>query len=226
MYRRYISKTGEQSVFDRTKGSGKSTRTQTQAISAREQNEMAFTPGKYVFYLSFRLQSPSPFPYTIEDGGGSGIANHSQLFQFKSFGGNAEPTFSPPLCGYISSDGIGISYHDPVDDSKFIQEFHVTPGQWVRMAIVADWGKDGWYEVWADVDEDGNSTNGTMRQVIGRQDGGDGLDFLGADRTHSMWGIGLYYNTDLFDGSEAGRPRQDEIYTDYANAQITRYEGD
>ena len=59
MYRRYISKTGEQSVWDRTQGSGKSTRTQTQAISARDQNEMAFTPGKYVFYLSFRLQSPS-----------------------------------------------------------------------------------------------------------------------------------------------------------------------
>ena len=100
------------------------------------------------------------------------------------------------------------------------------PGQWVRMAIVADWDREGWYEVWADVDENGNSTNGVMRQVISRQDGGDGLDFLGADRTTSMWGLGLYYNTDLLDGSKAGRPRQDEIYTDYANAQITRYEGD
>ena len=94
MYRRYISKTGEQSVWDRTQGSGKSTRTQTQAIPARDQNEMAFTPGKYVFYLSFRLQSPSPLPYTIEEGGASGNANHSQLFQFKSFGGSADSTFS------------------------------------------------------------------------------------------------------------------------------------
>jgi len=224
MYRRYISRTGEQSVWDRTHG-GKSTRTQTQAISTRKQNHMAITAGKYVFYLSFRLESPSPFPYTIEKGGASANANHSQLFQFKSFGGSADPTFSPPLCGYVGSNGIGISYHDPVDDSKFVRTFHVVPGEWVRMAIVADWSRDGWYEVWADVDDDGNSTNGDMRRVISRQDGGNGLNFFGADRTNSMWGIGLYYNMDLFDGSKAGRPRQNEIHTDYANAQITRYVG-
>ena len=68
-----------------------------------------------------------------------------------SFGGSVDPTFSPPLCGYVGSNGIGISYHDPVDDSKFVRTFHVVPGEWVRMAIVADWSRDGWYEVWADV---------------------------------------------------------------------------
>ena len=74
MYRRYISKTGEQSVWDRTQGSGKSTRTQTQAISARDQNEMAFTPGKYLAPPELPpAQSPSPLPYTIEEGGASGM---------------------------------------------------------------------------------------------------------------------------------------------------------
>ena len=224
MYRRYISKPNVQSVWDRNSG-GISTRTQTQAISSRQENRMAFTPGKYVFYLSFRLESPSPFPYTIEQGGASGNANHSQLFQFKSFGGTVKHTFSPPLCGYVGSNGIGISYHDPVDDSKFVRTFHANPGQWVRMAIVADWSRDGWYEVWADVDQNGTSTNGVMQRVISRQDGGDGLDFFGADRTQSMWGIGLYYNMALLDGSRSGLPHQDEIHTDYANAQITRYQG-
>ena len=213
-YRRYISKADEQSIWDRENGRI-TTRTQTQRF-ALASNEMAFDPGDYVFYLSFRLQSPSPFPYSIEDGGASGNAKHSQLFQFKSFGNDLQQTFFPPLSGYIGSDGLGISYHDPIDGHKFVRRFTVPVGQWVRIAIVANWDGDGWYEVWADRDD-----SGTMAQVVPRQ---SGLDFMGG-RAHSAWGIGLYHQMSLFDGTVSGQPRREVVYTDYANAQITRYTG-
>ena len=145
-------------------GSGKSTRTQTQAISRRDQNEMAFTPGKYVFYLSFRLQSPSLSPDTIEEGGASGNANHSQLFQFKSFGGSAElHLLNHRSAGTSAATASGSPTTIPSMTASSSEQFHVIPGQWVRMAIVADWDREGWYEVWADVDENGNSTNGVMQ---------------------------------------------------------------
>jgi hypothetical protein len=214
-YRRYFSEAGVQSIWDQENGRI-TTRTQSQRFGPVSGNEMAFAPGDYVFYLSFRLQSPSPFPYTIEEGGVSGNANHSQLFQFKSFGGGQGQTFSPPLSGLIASDGIGIKYRNPVDDSKLIRSFHVPVGEWVRMAIVANWDSDGWYEVWADRDG-----SGRMVEVVPRQ---SGLDFLGG-RAHSAWGIGLYHQMGLFDGTVPGQPRQAIVYTDYANAQITRYTG-
>jgi hypothetical protein len=71
-------------------------------------------------------------------------------------------------------------------------------------------------EAWADTDQ-----NGSMTRVVDRV---HGIDFMeGNDR--SAPGIGLYHHMDLFDGSVSGQPRQDTVYTDYANVQITAYNG-
>lgn len=39
-----------------------------------------------------------------------------------------------------------------------------------------------------------------------------------------MWGLGLYHQLNLFDGTIPGQPRH-EAHADYANAQITSYNG-
>jgi len=211
-YRRYISRTGVQSVYDRTVSRNQSTRTQTQKWSASG-NPMAFTPGNYAFYYSFRLQElangESPFPHEQSNGGGN--SKFSQLLQFKSHGGGLGSFL--PFSATIGSDGIKFIARDGGDN--MYQILKVPTGEWIRMAIVSNWDSDGWYEVWADLDQ-----NGSMTQVVNRQ---SGIDFTGG-RPSSSAGIGLYHHMDLFDGSVSGQPRQETVYTDYANVQITSYQ--
>ena len=101
------------------------------------------------------------------------------------------------------------------EDNNMYQILKVPTGEWIRMAIVSNWDSDGWYEVWADLDQ-----NGSMTRVVNRQ---SGIDFMGG-RPSSSAGIGLYHHMDLFDGSVSGQPRQETVYTDYANVQITSYQ--
>jgi hypothetical protein len=211
-YRRYISRAGVQSIYDDNCNCNNSTRTQTQRWSARN-NPMAFTPGNYAFYYSFRLQElangASPFPH--EQARGGGIAKYSQLLQFKSHGGGLDSYL--PLYATIGSNGIKFRTLDGEDNVYRILE--VPTGEWIRMAIVANWDEDGWYEVWADLDG-----NGSMTRVLDRM---YGIDFT-QGRPYSSSAIGLYHHMDLFDGTVPGQPRQETIYTDYANVQITRYQ--
>ena len=212
-YRRYISRAGEVSVYDRQCSCNQNTRTQTQKWSSSS-NPMAFTPGNYAFYYSFRLQElangESPFPH--EQARGGGTAKYSQLLQFKSHGGGMDTYL--PFYATIGSDGIKFRTKD-AEDNNMYQILKVPTGEWIRMAIVSNWDSDGWYEVWADLDQ-----NGSMTQVVTRQ---TGVDFTGG-RPSSSAGIGLYHHMDLFDGSVSGQPRQETVYTDYANVQITRYQ--
>ena len=71
-----------------------------------DDNPMSFGPGTYAFYLSFRLQElpdgSSPFPHPQVEGGG--IAEFSQLVQWKSFGGEGSNLVA--LYATIGSDGI------------------------------------------------------------------------------------------------------------------------
>ena len=211
-YRRYISRAGVQSVYDRTVSRNRSTRTQTQKWSATN-NPMAFAPGDYAFYSSFRLQElasgASPFPHEQAHGGGN--AKYSQLLQFKSHGGGLDTHL--PFSATIGSDGIKFIARD--GEETLTQILEVPTGEWIRIAIVSNWDSDGWYEVWADLDQDGSMTRVLERQY--------GIDFM-AGRPRSSAGIGLYHHIDLFDGSVAGQPRQETVYTDYANVQITRYQ--
>jgi hypothetical protein len=201
-----------QSVCDNTRTSNQSTRTQTQKWSASN-NPMAFTPGNYVFYYSFRLQElpngESPFPHRIARGGGG--TKYSQLLQFKSFG---DQDSTIPLTSRVGSDGI--QFHikgGSIDEYAIV---NLPTGVWIRLALVANWDSNGWMEAWADTDQ-----NGSMTRVVDRV---HGIDFMeGNDR--SAPGIGLYHHMDLFDGSVSGQPRQDTVYTDYANVQITAYNG-
>jgi hypothetical protein len=212
-YRRYISRAGVQSVYD-TGVQNENTRTQTQKWST-SQNPMSFGPGRYVFYLSFRLQElangESVHPNELVAGGG--IARFTQLFQFKSFGGPGANvgTFGSS----IGANGIRFKADDQNHNNSVRYLYGLEPGEWYRIAVVAEWDADGWYEVWADLDQ-----NGSMVRVLDRQ---YGRDFL-ADQPSSAWGIGLYHHMDLFDGTEPGQPRQETVYTDYANAQITNYQ--
>jgi hypothetical protein len=211
-YRRYISRAGVQSVYDRTVSHNQNTRTQTQRWSASS-NQMAFTPGNYAFYYSFRLQElangESPFPH--EQAHGGGISKYSQLLQFKSHGGGLDTYL--PFYATIGSDGIKFKARNGEDEMTRILE--VPTGEWIRMAIVSNWDEDGWYEVWADLDG-----NGSMTQVLDRQ---YGINFT-EGRPNSSAGIGLYHHMSLFDGTEPGQPRQETVYTDYANVQITKYQ--
>jgi hypothetical protein len=211
-YRRYISKAGVVSVYDRQTGNDFHTRTQTQKWSASG-NPMAFTPGNYAFYYSFRLQElangESPFPHEQSNGGGN--SKFSQLLQFKSHGDGGGSHL--PFSATIGSDGIKFIARDAGDNNMY-QILKVPTGEWIRMAIVSNWDSSGWYEVWADLDQ-----NGSMTQVVSRQ---SGIDFTNG-RPVSSAGIGLYHHTDLFDGTVAGQPRRDTVYTDYANVQITSY---
>jgi hypothetical protein len=212
-YRRYISRAGVQSVYDRTVSGSQSTRTQSQRWSASN-NPMAFTPGNYAFYYSFRLQElangESPFPHEQSNGGGN--SKFSQLLQFKSHGGGLGSHL--PFSATIGSDGIKFIARDGEDNNMY-RILEVPTGEWIRMAIVSNWDEDGWYEVWADLDG-----NGSMTQVLDRQ---YGINFT-AGRPYSSAGIGLYHHMDLFDGTEPGQPRQETIYTDYANVQIANYQ--
>ena len=210
-YRRYISRAGVQSVYD-TGVQNENTRTQTQKWSASK-NPMAFTPGNYAFYYSFRLQElangESPFPHAQAPGGGT--AKFSQLLQFKSHGGGLDTYL--PFYATIGSDGIKFKARNGEEEMTRILE--VPTGEWIRLAIVSNWDSDGWYEVWADLDG-----NGSMTRVLDRQ---YGIDFTGG-RPYSSAGIGLYHHMDLFDGTEPDQPRQETVYTDYANVQITNYQ--
>jgi hypothetical protein len=210
-YRRYISRAGVQSVYDRTVSRNQSTRTQTQKWSATN-NPMAFRPGNYAFYYSFRLQElasgASPFPHEQDHGGG--ISKYSQLLQFKSHGGGLDTYL--PFYATIGADGIKFKARN--GEVEMTRILAVPTGEWIRIAIVSNWDSDGWYEVWADLEGDGS-----MTQVLDRQ---YGIDFT-AGRPYSSAGIGLYHHIDLFDGTVAGQPRQETIYTDYANVQITEW---
>jgi hypothetical protein len=209
-YRRYISRAGVQSIYDAETGN-ESTRTQTEKWST-DGNPMSFGPGRYVFYLSFRMQElangESVHPNELVAGGG--IARFTQLFQFKSFGGPGANvgTFGSS----IGANGIRFKADDQNHNNSVRYLYGLEPGEWYRIAVVAEWDADGWYEVWADLDQ-----NGSMVRVLDRQ---YGRDFL-ADQPSSAWGIGHYHWMSLFDGSESGQPRRDLVYTDYANAQIT-----
>ena len=210
-YRRYISRAGVQSIYDARDGNA-STRTQTQRWST-DDNPMSFGPGTYAFYLSFRLQElpdgSSPFPHPQSSGGGN--AEYSQLVQWKALGEGALQNLVA-LSATIGSDGIKFIARD---GSESLQRILPLPtGEWIRMAVVANWGSDGWYEVWADLDGDES-----MTRVLDRQ---TGIDFTGG-RVHGAMGIGPYHNMSLFDGTVPGQPRRDVIYTDYANVQITEW---
>jgi hypothetical protein len=216
-YRRYISRYGEQSIYDLGvklyPNPGSHTRTQTQKWST-SQNPMSFGPGHYVFYLSFRLQElangESVHPNELVAGGG--IARFTQLFQIKSFGGPGGNvgTFGSS----IGANGIRFKADDQNHNNSVRYLYGLEPGEWYRIAVVAEWDEDGWYEVWADLDQ-----NGSMVRVLDRQ---YGRDFT-ADQPSSAWGIGHYHWMSLFDGSVEGQPRRDMVYTDYANAQITSW---
>ena len=82
------------------------------------------------------------------------------------------------------------------------------------MAVVANWGSDGWYEVWADLDGDGS-----MTRVLDRQ---TGIDFAAGAGPTGRWGSARTTTSRCSTGpcrvSLAGT-----IYTDYANAQITEW---
>jgi hypothetical protein len=207
-YRRYVSRAGVQSVYDEQVAQNEATRTQTQKWSTAS-NPMSFRPGRYAFYLSFRLQSPSPFPHAQANGGG--IAKYSQLLQFKSFGGGLSTHI--PFYATIGRDGVKFIARS--GDTVVQDIVRLEPGRWIRMAVVADWDQSGWYEVWGDLDG-----SGEMRPLVARR---TGIDFM-QGRSASAMGIGLYHRLSLFDGSVSGQPRQETVYTDYANVQITRYE--
>jgi hypothetical protein len=210
-YRRYISRAGVASIYDDREDTG-STRTQTQKWSTLD-NPWSFDPGTYAFYLSFRLQElpdgSSPFPHPQSRGGGN--AEYSQLVQWKALGeGGRENRVA--LSATIGSDGIKFIARDGPDSLERV--LHLPTGEWIRMAVVSNWGSDGWYEVWADLDGDGS-----MTRVLDRQ---TGIDFT-EGRVHGAMGIGPYHHLSLFDGTVAGQPRRDVIYTDYANVQITEW---
>ncbi len=210
-YRRYISRAGVQSIYDARDGND-STRTQTEKWSL-DDNPMSFGPGTYAFYLSFRLQKlpdgSSPFPHPQAEGGG--IAEFSQLVQWKSFGGEGSNLVA--LYATIGSDGIKFVPHSGEGPDPSPRILRVPLGEWIRIAVVANWASDGWYEVWADLDGDGSMTRALDRET--------GIDFA-AGGTHGAIGIGPYHHLSLFDGTVPGQPRRD-IYTDYANAQITEW---
>jgi hypothetical protein len=42
-------------------------------------------------------------------------------------------------------------------------------------------------------------------------------------REYGALGLGFYHQLDLFDGTKAGNPRQETVYTDYANVQMTNW---
>ena len=210
-YRRYISRAGVQSIYDARDGNA-STRTQTQKWSIRD-NPMSFGPGTYAFYLSFRLQElpdgSSPFPHPQSSGGGN--AEYSQLVQWKALGEGALEN-RVALSATIGSDGIKFIARDGSESLQRV--LHLRTGEWIRMAVIVNWGSDGWYEVWADLEG-----NGSMTRVLDRQ---TGIDFT-EGRIHGAMGIGPYHNLSLFDGTVPGQPRRDVIYTDYANVQITEW---
>ncbi len=210
-YRRYISRAGVQSIYD-ARDDNASTRTQTQKWSTTD-NPMSFGPGTYAFYLSFRLQElpdgSSPFPHPQSSGGGN--AEYSQLVQWKALGEDTREN-RVALSATIGSDGIKFVARDGSDSLQRV--LHLRTGKWIRMAVVVNWGSDGWYEVWADLDGDES-----MTRVLDRQ---TGIDFT-EGRLNGAMGIGLYHNMSLFDGTVSGQPRRDVIYTDYANVQITEW---
>jgi hypothetical protein len=210
-YRRYISRAGVQSIYDARAGND-TTRTQTQRWSVTD-NPMSFGPGTHAFYLSFRLQElkdgSSPFPNPQARGGGN--TKYSQLVQWKALGEDDLENLVA-LSATIGSDGIKFIARD---GSEALQRIlHVPTGEWIRMAVVTEWGSDGWYEVWADLDGDGS-----MSMVLDRQ---TAIDFT-QGRTHGAMGIGLYHHMSLFDGTVPGQPRTDVVYTDYANVQLTEW---
>jgi hypothetical protein len=210
-YRRYISRAGVQSIYD-ARDDNDSTRTQTQKWST-ENNPMSFGPGTYAFYLSFRLQElpdgSSPFPHPQSSGGGN--EEYSQLVQWKALGEDDREN-RVALSATIGSDGIKFIARDGPDTSQRVLQ--LPTGEWIRMAVVMQWGSDGWYEVWADLDGEGS-----MTRVLDRE---TGIDFT-EGRPNGAMGIGLYHNMSLFDGTIQGQPRQDVIYTDYANVQLTEW---
>ena len=210
-YRRYISRAGVQSIYDARAGN-ETTRTQTQKWSPDE-NPWSFGPGTYAFYLSFRLQEladgSSPFPHPQSSGGGN--AEYSQLVQWKALG-EGERENQVALSATIGSDGLKFIARDGSDELQRV--LRVPTGRWIRMAVVAEWGSDGWYEVWADLEGDG-----TMTRVLDRE---TGIDFTDG-RVYGAMGIGLYHHLSLFDGTIPGQPRQETVYTDYANVQITEW---
>jgi hypothetical protein len=212
-YRRYISRAGVQSIYDADAGNP-STRTQTQRWSTRG-NPWSFGPGTYAFYLSFRLQElpdgSSPFPNAQSRGGGN--SKFSQLIQWKALGEGVREN-KVAFSATIGSDGIKFIARDGAENLARILE--VPTGEWIRMAVVTNWGSEGWYEVWADLDG-----NGSMTRVLDRQ---TGIDFT-EGRIHGAMGIGPYHHLSLFDGSVPGQPRQEMVYTDYANVQITEWLG-
>ena len=210
-YRRYISHAGVQSIYD-ARDDNASTRTQTQKWSTSD-NPMSFGQGTYAFYLSFRLQElpdgSSPFPHPQSSGGGN--AEYSQLVQWKALGEGALEN-RVALSATIGSDGIKFIARDGSDSLQRV--LRLPTGEWIRMAVIVNWGSDGWYEVWADLEG-----NGSMTRVLDRQTGID----LTEGRVNGAMGIGPYHNMSLFDGTVPGQPRREVIYTDYANAQITEW---
>jgi hypothetical protein len=165
-----------------------------------------------VFYVSFRLPNPSPHPYLIAPGGG--ISKYTQLLQFKSFGNGLGNSFHPPLEMNIGRNGIKMKV---LRGSEKIERMAPMPnGQWIRLALVVNWSSNGWVEAWADT-----TNSGTMTKITDRV---TGVDFL-EGRSAGAIGIGEYHQIDLFDGTVSGQPRQDVVYTDYANIQRTQYLG-
>jgi hypothetical protein len=210
-YRRYITKAGVVSLYEIGTGNTFKTRTQTEKWS-KTGNQMWFPHGTYAFYLSFRLQSPSPFPNVAAGGGGN--TDYSQLFQFKSFGDGS--SLHPPLTGSIGKDSLQFksgSEEEPPKEYRIVN--NVPTGRWIRMAVVVNWQSDDpWYEIWADLDNSNKLT-----KIVDRVHTAD----LTEGRQYGALGIGFYHQLDLFDGTKDGNPRQETVYTDYANVQMTNW---
>lgn len=222
-YRRVIAD-GKVSLGDLTRNPNH-TRTQLQHMwfeRGIDHNQFDFAPGDtYVFYFSYRSE-PGVHPEAVETRGGNNT--HTQLFQFKNFGEGQGNSQSPPFAGYLGNNGIGFKTSD-INENKTWQFLHAPAGQWVRIAMVVNWDTNGWYEVWSDL-QDQNSgildPSGALRKVVPRQ---TGVNFMQSGMTRSALGIGLYHKLSLFDGTINGHPKQAEVWTDYANAQMTRYTG-
>ena len=79
-----------------------------------------------------------------------------------------------------------------------------------------EWDDDGWVEVWGDLNNTGAMTRLPPRRT--------GVNLMNGRPSASL-GLGFYHQNSLFDGTVAGQPRQEVVYTDYANVQRVEYTG-